>query len=387
MKITKKEFLDRIGKIQEQLEKKGLDALMVYGDEYRKENLRYVCNFWPIFERGACFISKSGKVIFAGAPEGEKYAREMCVWDDVRNVKEFACVSVPEEIDYPLAKFSSFREILGEVLGKSKKLGVVGFYDMSGFITKRLEAAAPGIKLSDAASILNELRLIKTPAEIACLRKAGEFACAGYEALMKAAVPGNTELYATGAAEGAALMAGAEAINFMVFGSGKRAATVIGRPTHKIIRDGDMVMAALAVQYEGYVSTVEYPFVAGKASAGQKRFLAALFEAANEQQKFLRGGVISGEMVKAVKAVFAKHKLTEYDVYPPMHGIGLAEAESPYPDANATYKMRSGMCVNSDISLFGHPHGSNRIEEGFVITAKGPESLTPLIRNLVKKGI
>ena len=112
-----------------------------------------------------------------------------------------------------------------------------------------------------------------------------------------------------------------------------------------------------------------------------------MFEAANEQQKFLRDGVVSGEMVKAVKAIFAKHKLTEYDVYPPMHGIGLAEAESPYPDTNATYQMRSGMCVNSDISLFGHPHGSNRIEEGFVITEKGPESLTPLIRKLVKKGI
>jgi len=45
------------------------------------------------------------------------------------------------------------------------------------------------------------------------------------------------------------------------------------------------------------------------------------------------------------------------------------------------------MCVNSDISLFGHPHGSNRIEEGFVITERGPESLTPFIREMVAKGI
>ncbi len=84
-----------------------LDALMVYGDEYRKENLRYVSNFWPIFERGACFIPRRGTPILAGAPEGERYAREMSAWDDVRNIKEFACVSVPEEIDYPLATFSS----------------------------------------------------------------------------------------------------------------------------------------------------------------------------------------------------------------------------------------------------------------------------------------
>ena len=134
------------------------------------------------------------------------------------------------------------------------------------------------------------------------------------------------------------------------------------------------------------MATVEYPFVAGKATDGQKRFLNALFEAAEVQQKFLRDGVISGEMVKAVKKVFQNHKLSEYDVYPPMHGIGLAEAESPYPDEKATYPLKAGMCVNSDISLFGHPDGSNRIEEGFAITGKGPESLTPFIRELVAKG-
>lgn len=386
MKIEKSEFESRVAGIRGRLEAERLDALMVYGDEYRKENLRYVCNYWPIFERGACFISRD-QVIFAGAPEGEKYAREMCVWEDIRNVREFACVSVPEEIDYPLAEFSSFRDILGEVLKTGKRLGVAGFYDMSGFIAKRLNDACPGLETVDAAGILNELRLIKTPAEIACLRRAGELACIAYREFMKYAIPGNTELKAAGAAEGAARMAGAEAINFTVCGTGKRADTVIGRPTEKIIEDGDMVMCAVAVQYAGYVSTVEYPFVAGTPSDGQKRFLRALFEAANEQQKFLHDGVRSGDMVRAVKAVFARHGLSEYDVYPPMHGIGLAEAESPYPDTESDYFLRSGMCVNSDISLFGHPDGSNRIEEGFVITEKGPESLTPLIRELVVKGI
>jgi len=87
-------------------------------------------------------------------------------------------------------------------------------------------------------------------------------------------------------------------------------------------------------------------------------------------------------MVKAVKEVFVKHNLAQYDVYPPMHGIGLAEAESPYPDQNATYLFQTGMCVNSDISLFGHPAGSNRLEEGFIIGVDGPESITPTIRQL-----
>ena len=385
--ISRVEFQQRIERMQDQIGAKELDGMMVYGDEYRKENLRYVCNFWPIFERAACFIPKQGEPILAGAPEGEVYAREMCVWEDVRNIKEFACVTVPEEIDYPLATFSSLTEILREVLNGGKRLGVVGLLDMPAPVLQRVRGAVEGLAITDAAGILNGLRLIKTDAEIACLREAGHLACIGYEKLMQACVPGNTELQAAGAGEGAARAAGAEAITFMVFGSGPRTATIIGRPTSRVIQDGDMIMAAMAVQYEGYVATVEYPFVAGNASDGQKRFMNALFEAANVQLKYLKDGVVSGEMVRAVKDVFNRRSLDKYDVYPPMHGIGLAEAESPYPDENTTYPLRSGMCVNSDISLFGHPDGSNRIEEGFAITESGAESLTPGIRALVQKGI
>jgi Xaa-Pro aminopeptidase len=382
LSIPKSEFADRISRVQSALDARKLDALMVYGDEYRRENLRYVSNFWPIFERGACFIPNNGDPILAGAPEGERYAREMYPWPDLRNIKEFACVSVPEEIEYPLATFSSLKEIIGEVLNGGHRLGIIGKWDMPGPIFDRVQNALPQLELVESDSIIRELRLIKSANEIACLREAGRLACLGYEKLMASVVSGKTELEAIAAAECAARAAGAEGIAFTVFGSGDRTNTIIGRPTKKVIRDGDMVMAAFAVQYEGYISTVEYPFVVGKANDAQKRFLGALFEAAQVQLGYLKDGVTSGEMVRAVKQVFRKHKLEEYDVYPPMHGIGLAEAESPYPDETATYPLRAGMCVNSDISLFGHPAGSNRIEEGFVITETRWESLTPLIREL-----
>ena len=308
------------------------------------------------------------------------------IWDDLRNIKEFACVSVPEEIDFPLARFSSLGDILREVLNGGKRLGLVGRFDMPAPIDERVRQAVADLEISDAAGILQEMRLIKSEAEIACLREAGRLAGVGYEQLIAHAKPGHTELYAAGAAEGAARSAGAEQITFMVMGTGPRTATIIGRPTNRVIKNGDMVMAALAVQYEGYVATVEFPFVAGKASDEQKRFLDALFEAANEQLKYLKVGVVAGEMVRAVKAVFARHNLSQYDVYPPMHGAGLAEAELPYPDENATYQLRAGMCVNSDISLFGHPTGSNRLEEGFVIGVEGPISTTPYIRDLCVQG-
>ena len=387
IEIPRSEFQERIERIQAAMAEKKLDAMLVYGDEYRKENLRYVCNFWPIFERAVCVIPKTGEPVLAGAPEGENYAREMSVWSSYCNVKEFACVSVPEEIDYPLAKFTRLADVIGNALKGGKRLGVVGWYDIPAPIFERLKEAALGAELADASGIIFQQRIVKSDAEVACLAEAGRQACEGYKKLLEYAVDGNPETLAAGAAEGAARMAGAEDINFTVFGSGKRTDTVIGRATDKIMRNGEMLMCAMAVQYQGYVATVEYPFVIGKPDDAQKKVLNAIFEAANVQQNFLKAGVVSGEMVRAVRAVFAKHGMTRFDLYPPMHGIGLAEAESPYPDENAVYRFEANMCVNSDISLWGCPGGSNRLEEGFVITAEGPKSLTPLIRELAQKGI
>ncbi len=386
-RISHQEFQSRIDRIQEKLVERELDSLIVYGDEYRKENLRYVANFWPIFERGACFIPKRGAPVLAGAPEGEEYAREMTWLSDVRNIKEFACVTVPEEIDYPNAEFSSLQEILTDMAGTSKRIGLVGWWDIPAPLMQRLQEAAAPAHIVDASDLFFDLRLIKTTEEIACLREAGRQACIGYEQLIANCIPGNTELHAAGAAEGAARAAGAEDINFMVFGSGPRCDTVIGRAVNRTIKDGDMIMAAMAVQYEGYVATVEFPFVAGTMRDEQKQFLATLYEAANVQQSFLKDGAHMGEMVQAVRNVFKSHHMSKYDLYPPMHGIGLAEAESPYPDENSTGIFKSGMCVNSDISLFGTPGGSNRIEEGFLITDTGPDSLTPYIRKLLAQGL
>jgi len=56
IRIPKQEFETRIAKIREAMKKDNVDVVFVYGDEYRKENLRYVSNYWPIFERGGLVI-------------------------------------------------------------------------------------------------------------------------------------------------------------------------------------------------------------------------------------------------------------------------------------------------------------------------------------------
>lgn len=378
--IPKEEFQQRICNLREKMKAENLDILFVYGDEYRKENLRYVSNYWPIFERGGMFLEVERDPVVLCAPEGEQVAREMSVWDDVRMLPDFLCVTVPDTIDYPQAHYTSFQSLAEEIGGGiNKKLGIVGMDAMPASLLRVIEDAFQS-EIVDANSILYELRKTKTENEIACLQEAARIADESMKTIMQADIIGKTEKAVCGIAEGKAREEGAEHIIFTVFGSGARTATIVGRPTEKRIEDGDMIMFALAVQYEGYVATCEAPFAVGTPSEQTKRVIDVLIHASAAGLPHLKAGLPMKEFVKAVRKYFRDEGLEEYDVYPPLHGIGCAEAESPYPDETTEQIFEEGMTVNTDISLFGLPGGSCRIEEGFVITRDGAKTLSPFVR-------
>lgn len=110
--IPHDEFEQRIANIRRAMEERELDAFFVYGDEYRKENLRYVSNYWPLFERGGMLMGREGAPIVLCAPEGEQVAKEMSEWPDVRLLPDFLCVTVPDEIDYPLATYTDRKSVV-----------------------------------------------------------------------------------------------------------------------------------------------------------------------------------------------------------------------------------------------------------------------------------
>lgn len=385
-RISKQEFQNRILKMRKYMEANDIDAILVYGDEYRKENLRYVSNYWPIFERGAMLLGRTLDPIVLCAPEGQKVAEEMSVWPDIRLSPDFLCVTVPDEIDYPLAQYTSFSSLADELREKEKleKLGIVGKDAMPVDLYEKIKAGFD-TELIDCNELLFDLRREKSAEEVECLREAARIADAGFKAMMQSELIGKTELEAAGIAEAAARAEGAEHIIFQIYGSGKRTDRIVGRPTNKIIENGDMIMCALAVQYEGYVATCEMPFAVGEYSEETKYVIDVLVRALKAGQPYLKAGVPMKQFVQAVKQVFYEENLSEYDVYPPLHGIGCAEAESPYPDTETEEVFKAGMTVNTDISLFGLPGGSNRIEEGFVITENGAESLSPFINQCCKE--
>ena len=375
-----------MNRLREEMARDGTDLFIIYGDEYRRENLRYVSNYWPIFERGLLLVSRERDPVLLVSPECEHLAREMSPWGDIRLVRDVGMSYVPEEVDFTNIQFTTVADVVSE-LGRGKRplsVKICGVDAMSSVLLDRLRGMLADATIHNGDGALYGMRRVKSPAEIAMLAEAWRICDVGYKAVLDADLAGLTEIQAAAIGEKAARDAGAEHIVFSVFGSGARTNTVVGRPTRKVIRKGDMIMYSLAVQYEGYIASNEWPFVAGgKPTPQQEQFIRHLVLAEDLGVKSVRAGVTQGEVVRKIRDYFRDNGLAAYDLYPPIHGNGLAEAESPYPDENTNEVFSAGIGINFDVSLFGHPEvGSNRIEEGFIVQENGLLALSRLIPSL-----
>jgi Xaa-Pro aminopeptidase len=385
-KLPGGEFQKRIERLREVMAREGTDLFVIYGDEYRRENLRYVSNYWPIFERGMLFVGLDTEPVLLASPECEHIAREMSAWPDIRLVREVGMSYVPEEVDFTNIRFTTVKDLVEEMRkGKRNiKVKICGIDAMSVVLYEQLKRGITDAVIENGDAVLYGLRLLKSANEVEMLKKAWRICDAGYQAVLDADIAGLTEIQAASIGEKAAREAGAEQVVFSIFCSGERTNTVVGRPSAKVIQKTDTIMYALAVQYEGYIASDEWPFVANrKPNKEQERFIRHLVQAEDLGVQSIRGGVIQGEVVRKIRDYFRDNGLAKYDLYPPIHGNGLAEAESPYPDENTQAAFLPGTGINFDVSLFGVPGiGSNRIEEGFIVSEQGLLVLSKLISTL-----
>jgi Xaa-Pro aminopeptidase len=384
--IPKSEFIKRIENLRKKMSQDNTDIFIIYGDEYRRENLRYVSNYWPIFERGMLVVGIEKEPVLLASPECEHIAREMSVWSDIRLIREVGMSYVPEEVEFTNIEFTTFKEVMNEFAGSKKKVKVkiCGIDAMNVILYNIITSSLEGAVFGNGDPILYDLRYIKSPREIDMLKKAWEICDFGYKAVLDTDIIGLTERQAAAIGEKAARDAGAEHIVFSIFASGTRTNSVVGRPSEKVIEKNDMIMYALAIQYEGYIASDEWPYVVGGNPSKEKHdFIYHLVKAEDIGVKSIKGEMPQGEVVKKLRKYFSDNDLEKYDLYPPIHGNGLSEAESPYPDENSKALFLPGVGVNFDVSLFGKPNvGSNRIEEGFIVKEDGVITLSKLISSM-----
>ncbi len=138
-----------------------------------------------------------------------------------------------------------------------------------------LRDGLPDAEIVFTRSFIHELVVIKSEAELDCVRRAGVLCQHAMEAMVAAAKPGATESDLRAAA-GSAILRGGGDIDFLIIGATPMAnpAMFFGNPhpSERKLRRGDIVIMELAAGYRGYTAQIGSPICLGGPTEMVKKF-------------------------------------------------------------------------------------------------------------------
>jgi len=379
------EFERRHAAVQDKVRQRGLDALLVHSNEADFANVRYLSDYWPIFESAGVLVQAEGEPILIIGPESETFARDHSVIPDIKKVLYYRESAEP---DYPDIAIDSFEDIFASANnGRGiKKLGIAGYTAMPVSVCEPVRSALPGAQIVKADEIMHEMRMVKSEHEIAVLRKAFRVSELALEAVLERIKPGMTELQVVGIAQEAMYRHGAEYEAHPTYVlSGVNSSHAIGRPAHKVIEKGELVQINIGARVGGYSPSIGVPICMGAMTAQMKDLVSFGLEAHLKTMEWMKAGVPAGEVAVNFFDYVKKRGYGDYALYGPCHGLGMIEVERPWMETTSEYPLRDNMTFQVDTFLYRPEYGL-RWETGVRVISGGVEQFSSRFRGIFEVG-
>ena len=376
--IPREEFPLRWQKVQQVLQEQDLDMILAYADDratYGTAYGRYFADMPVHFENVLVLFARDRDPVLLVGPETDGYAQLRSTIRDIRVLAEFSA----EDEDYPFSTVIPLADIVADVAGSPKRIGLAAKIHMSATLFESICSALPQAEFVNVDEAMSVIRGIKTPAEIEVIRYAYKIADLGMEAAIRAIRPGITEREVAAEAEYAMRKAGCEGygIDTMV-ASGVNTDHIIARTTMRVIEENDVVCLTIAPRYEGYHGACARTVVVG--DVGEK-FMAALRASVQAQETcaaHLLPGNVGSEVEQMGRDIMEKAGYGKNFMYSGLHSVGVTEFEPPILGPSSTAKIQENMVISIDIPLYEADIHGFRTESGYLITADGPEKLTSI---------
>lgn len=255
----------------------------------------------------------------------------------------------------------------------------------------------PDTRLNDVASLLGEMRMIKSPDEIAVMKQAGEIAGAMMHAAEDALGEGRPEYEAalavidagTRKAAGFLTAKGWEAFvsplihNLQIMQSGRDTSMVHRRASVKALEAGDPVYFCFCnlAQFKQYKLGFDRMFFIKQVSDEAAEVQQAAIDAQQAAIAAMRPGVTAESVAEAANAVYRERGYQTG--YRTGRSIGMAYLESPELKQGDKTLLQPGMtfAVDGGISVDGRLGG--RIGDSVAVTANGTEYITDYPRKIL----
>ncbi|MGK5740670.1 M24 family metallopeptidase [Micromonospora sp. URMC 103] len=267
-------------------------------------------------------------------------------------------------------------------------VGAVGLADrMWAEQVLALRAALPDARQALAGEVLRELRIRKTPAEIAALAEAGAAIDAVHERMGEWLRPGRTEAEVAADIATAIRAAGHVRVDFVIVAAGPNGASPHHDTSDRPIGAGEPVVVDIGgTMPSGYRSDCTRTYVAGGPAPAE---FTDYYDVLREAQRAAVEAVRPGTSAEAVDAV-ARDLIADAGYGPAFlhrtgHGIGLDGHEEPYVVAGNARPLEPGMAFSIEPGIYLAGRHGARIEDIVVCTTDGvqrlnitPTELTPL---------
>ena len=373
--IPDSEFKERQRKVQEKVREKGLDIAIVHSHEADFANVRYLSDYWPIFETAGVLIPNQGDLMLLIGPESETFARGK---SKIRNIKKILQYRESAEPNYPDIEIDSFESVFKEASNgkKIKRIGIIGYSIMPITVYEAIRKAAPDAEIVKADDIMTEMRIIKSENEINLLKEGFRISELALTEVINKIKPGMTELEIVGIAQAAMYANGAEYEAHPTYVlSGKRTNNAIGRPTYRKVEKGDMVQLDIGARVGGYSPSVGRPVCIGKMSDEMRNLVQVGLEAHYKTIEFIKEGVVAKDVVNKFFDFVKSKGYGDNILYGPCHGLGMIEVECPWMESNSTYLLKENMTFQVDTFLQSENFGL-RWENGIRVTKDGAELMS-----------
>lgn len=380
------EFIARVKRTQELMQQQGVDILLAYGNEAEPQFQRYFSDYWPSFESaGVMFASKGEPVLLIG-PESLTFANDRSRIRDIRKLAAFRESSNPE---YPGHVLQTFGDVIEELThdGEPKRLAIAGYNLVPHYLFVELKNSLKrfdGIEIVRGDDLVMKLRMIKSPAEIECMRFAGIITAQAMDYVIEHIRPGMTELEVRGLALGRMHELGAENEAYPTWVlAGQGGNQAISRARHKVIGKNELVHLQIGARYEGYASTIGRPVIIGRPEKWMTDAITAGYEGYEAILAQLVAGNNAGNVARAFYETMRKNGYADWLLYGPCHGTGLMEGEPPWIEQDSDYIMQENMTYC--ICLFmGNKDGYGfRLEDSIRVSQGAAENMTHYRRDII----
>ncbi len=257
------------------------------------------------------------------------------------------------------------------------------------FVKKLLEHF-PDVEVRDCSSLIWDLRIIKSPAEIALLRKAASIAVKAHNEIMRSTRPGIYEYELAALYEYLCKKEGAQNLAYyMVICSGENHPYLHYYKHDRKLEDGDFLVIDVGpdLGYYDIDITISYP-VNGKFTDRQKEVYEASNAVHEACMQVYRPGLTLKEVRVEVQEILEKQGFDlSKDYFQKMRGgFGHYVGMAVHDVGGGPRVLQPGMVIaNEPLVVYAEENLGVRVEDTILITEDGCENLTAGIPRTVKE--